>query len=132
MYTSFSKLWSKCNKSCIDCFLKKLCRQEIISAGADNSDKFHPVKGLCKETKVDTEYLLLGYEVLGTGRVKRKYGGSTGWLLAHDKERDLWQLRHHHYPFLTISMEDKDSLPVGIHQWVVANDTCNLGQTTRF
>ena len=67
------------------------------------------------DTKVDTEYLLLGYEVLGTGRVKRKYGGSTGWLLAHDKERDLWQLRHHHYPFLTISMEDKDSLPVGIH-----------------
>ena len=112
--------------------LQKLCRKEIISAGADNSDKFHPVKGLCKETKVDTEYLLLGYEVLGTGRAKRKYGGSTGWLLAHDKEQDLWQVRHHHYPFLTISMEDKDSLPVGIHQWVVANDTCNLGQTTRF
>ena len=77
--------------------------------------------------------MLLGYEVLDKGvDSKRKYGGSTGWVLAHDKERDLWQVQHHHYPFLTISMEDKDSLPVGIHQWVVANDTCNLGQTTRF
>ena len=77
--------------------------------------------------------MLLGYEVLDKGvDSKRKYGGSTGWVLAHDKDRDLWQVQHHHYPFLTISMEDKDSLPVGIHQWVVANDTCNLGQTARF
>ena len=91
------------------------------------------LKGLCKETKVDTDYLLLGYEVLKKGGAhKRKYGGSTGWVLAHDKEQDLWQLQHHHYPHLTISMEDRDSLPVGIHSWIAANNTCSLGQTVRF
>ena len=37
------------------------------------------LKGLCKETKVDTEYLMLGFEVLEKGGGnKRKFGGSTG------------------------------------------------------
>ena len=61
----------------------------------------------------------------------RKYGGSTGWLLAHDTEQDMWQLKHEHYPDLTLSMEDKDTLPVGVHSWVAANDTCSLGNTVR-
>ena len=66
------------------------------------------LKSLCKEAKVDTEYLLLGYEVLDeSGGHSRKFGGSTGWLLAHDKEKDEWQLQHHHYPHLTLAMEDK-------------------------
>ena len=26
-------------------------------------------------------------------------------------------------------MEDKDTLPVGLHTWLAANNTCNLGQT---
>ena len=90
------------------------------------------LKGLCKEHKVDTEYFLLGYEVLEQGGGhRRKYGGSMGWLLAHDKERDVWLLEHHHYPHLTLTMEDKDSLPVGLHSWKVENNTCNLGQTNR-
>ena len=90
------------------------------------------LKGICKYSKVDTDYLLLGYEVLDEGRYQmRKYGGSTGWLLAHDKEQDMWQLKHEHYPDLTLSMEDKDTLPVGVHSWVAANDTCSLGNTVR-
>ena len=42
------------------------------------------LKGLCKETKVDTEYLMLGYEVLEKGGGnKRKFGGSTGcWSMT--------------------------------------------------
>ena len=90
------------------------------------------LKGLCKDTKVDTDYLLLGYEVLGEEpNPRRMYGGSTGWLLAHEKEEDIWQLKHHHYPQLTLSMEDKDQLPVGLHSWIAANNTCTLGQTVR-
>ena len=43
---------------------------------------------------MDTDYLLLGYEVLDQGGGhRRKYGGSTGWLLAHNKEKDEWQLQ---------------------------------------
>ena len=106
----------------------------LYSVAITAQDRVHFVKGTCKEESTWWLEVLQIFprSSIKTGRAKRKYGGSTGWLLAHDKERDLWQLRHHHYPFLTISMEDKDSLPVGIHQWVVANDTCNLGQTTRF
>ena len=90
------------------------------------------LKGLCKETKVDTDYLLLGYEVLDEGRYQmRKYGGSTGWVLAHERDQDIWQLKHDYYPHLTLTMEDKDPLPVGVHSWVAANDTCSLGQTVR-
>ena len=90
------------------------------------------LKGLCKEHKVDTEYFLLGYEVLDPGGGhRRKYGGSMGWLLSHDKARDVWMLEHYHYPHLTLTMEDKDSLPVGLHSWKVENNTCNLGQTNR-
>ena len=90
------------------------------------------LKGLCKEHKVDTEYFLLGYEVLDPGGGhRRKYGGSMGWLLSHDKARDVWMLEHYHYPHLTLKMEDKDFLPVGLHSWKVENNTCNLGQTNR-
>ena len=91
------------------------------------------LKGLCKESKVDTDYLLLGYEVLENGGGhRRKYGGSTGWLLSHDKEQDLWHLEHDNHPHLTLTMEDKDTLPVGVHSWVAANNTCSLGQTVRY
>ena len=80
---------------------------------------------------MDTDYLLLGYEVLDQGGGhRRKYGGSTGWLLAHNKERDEWQLQHHYYPDLTLTMEEKDILPVGLHSWLAGNNTCNLGQTS--
>ena len=90
------------------------------------------IKGLCKETKFDTDYLLLGYEVLEKGGGhRRKYGGSTGWLLSHNKEEDLWHLKHEDYSHLTLTMEDKDTLPVGVHSWVATNDTCSLGQTVR-
>ena len=89
------------------------------------------LKGLCKESKVDTDYLLLGYEVLDKGGSnRRKYGGSTGWLLSHDKEEDVWSLKHEYYPHLSLTMEDKDSLPVGVHNWRAANDACSLGQTS--
>ena len=91
------------------------------------------LKGLCQDTKVDTDYLLLGYEVLGTERYSRRmYGGSTGWLLAFDQDLDSWQLRHEYYPHLTLTMEDKDQLPVGLHSWVAANNSCALGQTSRW
>ena len=90
------------------------------------------LKGLCKESKVDTDYLLLGYEVLDKGGSnRRKYGGSTGWLLSHNKEEDLWSLKHEYYPDLSLTMEEKDTLPVGVHNWIAANNTCSLGQTTR-
>ena len=80
---------------------------------------------------MDTDYLLLGYEVLDHGGGhRRKYGGSTGWLLAHNKEKDEWQLQHHYYPHLTLTMEEKDILPVGLHSWRAGNNTCNLGQTS--
>ena len=90
------------------------------------------LKGLCKQSKVDTDYLLLGYEVLDEGgHHKRKYGGSTGWLLSHNKEDDLWSLKHEHFPQMTLTMEKKEALPVGVHTWIAANDTCSLGQTRR-
>ena len=90
------------------------------------------LKGLCENTKVDNDYLLLGYDVLEEGRSQEKmYGGSTGWLLAYDKEQTSWQLRHQHYSHLTLTMEDKDQLPVGLHSWSAANNTCTLGQTAR-
>ena len=76
-------------------------------------------------------YLLLGYEVLGTEEYTRRiFGGSTGWLLAFDKEQDSWQFRHEYYPHLTLTMEDKDQLPVGLHSWLAANNSCTLGKTT--
>ena len=96
-----------------------------------NEDKFHAWKGLCEDSKVDTDYLLLGYETMEP-KHKRSYGGSTGWLLSHYKEEDMWQLNHPYYPHLTLTMEEKDSLPVGIHSWLAGNNTCNLGKTSRF
>ena len=86
------------------------------------------LKGVCKESKVDTDYLLLGYEVLDKGGSnRRKYGGSTGWLLSHNKEEDLWSLRHEYYPDLSMTIEEKDTLHVGVHYWIAANNTCSLG-----
>ena len=96
-----------------------------------NEDKFHAWKGLCEDSKVDTDYLLLGYETMEP-KQKRSYGGSTGWVLSHYKEEDMWQLNHPYYPHLTLTMEEKDSLPVGIHSWLAGNNTCNLGKTSRF
>ena len=91
------------------------------------------LKGLCKDTKVDTDYLLLGYDVIDKGRhQERMYGGSTGWLLTFEEDHESWQVKHHHYPHLTLTMEDNDQLPVGLHSWLAANNTCALGQTVRF
>ena len=91
------------------------------------------MKGLCQESKVDNDYLLLGYDaVVNEGRhQERTYGGSTGWLLTYEKDEDSWQVKHEHYPHLTLTMEDKDQLPVGVHSWIAANNTCTLGQTVR-
>ena len=114
------------------CFTQKCDRSDLIPTYiCDFKEKVKVrMKGLCKESKVDTEYLLLGYEVLKKGGGhQRKFGGSTGWVLAHKKEEDVWQLQHDHYPHLSLTMEDKDSLPVGLHSWIAANDTCSLGQT---
>lgn len=118
-----------------NCFSQKCDRSDI---GFALMCKFQKklrlrLKGLCKESKVDTDYILLGYEVLEKGGGhRRKYGGSTGWLLLHDKEDDFWRLKHESYPDLTLTMEDKDTLPVGVHSWQAANDTCSLGQTVRY
>ena len=115
-----------------NCFAQKCDRSDMgLAFICDFKEKVKlRLKGLCKEAKVDTDYLLLGYEVLEQGGGhRRKYGGSTGWLLAHNKEEDIWQLQHNHYPHLSLTMEDKDSLPVGLHSWVAANNTCSLGQT---
>ena len=91
------------------------------------------LKGLCQESKVDNDYLLLGYDaVVNEGRhQERTYGGSTGWLLTYQKDEDSWQVKHEHYPHLTLTMEDKEQLPVGVHSWIAANNTCTLGQTVR-
>ena len=51
-------------------------------------------------------------------------------MLAHNKEKDEWQLQHPYYPDLTLTMEEKDILPVGLHSWLAGNNTCNLGQTS--
>ena len=60
------------------------------------------LKGLCKESKVDTDDLLLGYEVLDKGGSNRRV-----WRI-----QDLWSLKHEYYPHLSLSMEEKDTLPV--------------------
>ena len=115
-----------------NCFTQKCDRSDMVLAFiCDFKEKVKlRLKGLCQEAKVDTDYLLLGYEVLEKGGGhRRKYGGSTGWVLAHNKDEDMWKLEHQHYPNLRLTMEDKDSLPVGLHSWVAANNTCSLGQT---
>ena len=121
-------------KHYFNCFAQKCDRSDMSLAFICDFEKKVSLrlKGLCKETKVDTDYLLLGYEVLEKGGGhRRKFGGSTGWVLSHKKDKDVWQLEHEHYPDLTLTMEDKDILPVGLHSWVAANDTCSLGQTVR-
>ena len=135
VFSSFDGKLCKGQFDCIHnfaCFTQKCDRSDMgLAFICDFNEKVKlRLKGLCKEAKVDTDYLLLGYEVLEEGGGhRRKYGGSTGWVLAHNKEKDIWLLQHHHYPHLSLTMEDKDSLPVGLHSWVAANNTCSLGQT---
>ena len=41
-----------------------------------------------------------------------------------------WQMNHTHYPELTLTMMDTDSLPVGRHTWKIENNACNQGETS--
>ena len=130
----FCEKRSKC-KNGFNCWSQKCERTDLLWLGEVCSFKQKvklKLKGLCKESKVDTEYVLLGYEpMLIDIDQKRNYGGSTGWVLSHDMEQDIWKLEHFFYPYLSLTMEEKDSLPVGVHLWLAGNDTCNLGKTSR-
>ena len=94
------------------------------------SKVFLTFKGLCEMTIIDTRYSFSEHNVLERKITKKRaYVGSTGWKLFHNTLTKEWQLVHPFYRDNSLTMINKDVLPVGKQKWLIANDTCNEGKT---
>ena len=59
----------------------------------------------------------------------RSYVGKRGWTISRHETENSWKISHKSYPDLTLTMLDKDALPVGRHDWRINNNVCNQGST---
>ena len=60
----------------------------------------------------------------------RSYMGPKGWVISVNQTDKLWRISHYHYPDLTLTMVDTDTLPFGRRQWLIENNVCNQGKTS--
>ena len=85
---------------------------------------------------MDTQYKFAEHREgpIGHGRydgdAPRDYVGPKGWIISQNMTDDVWTLSHYFYTTLTLTMVDKDMLPVGRHKWRVENNVCNEGETS--
>ena len=60
----------------------------------------------------------------------RDYVGPKGWIISQNFTDHKWTMSHYFYTSLTLTMVDKDMLPIGRHKWRVENNVCNEGETS--
>ena len=95
------------------------------------------LRGLCKDAVMDTQYKFAEHSSKDLNPAKytwgddvtRSYVGPKGWVIARDKGDKRWRMTHPHYPDKSLTMLDNDVLPLGRHNWRVANDACSGGET---
>ena len=58
-----------------------------------------------------------------------KCPGTTGWILAFNKDIDTWRMSHYYFKDMNVTLLDSSRRPFGKLMWEVANYTCNQGQT---
>ena len=88
------------------------------------------VRGLCKSAVMDTQYKLAEHKPGGWPYDPRGYVGPKGWTISKNGTDGKWKMTHYFYTDLTLTMLDKDVLPVGRHKWLVENNVCNEGETS--
>ena len=66
--------------------------------------------------------------MLNAGKVRRKYSGPTGWILAYHEEDSAWKITSPMSKNDSIILNDKDLLPVGKKVWSLPKSSCNKGQ----
>ena len=103
-----------------------------------NEPKFN-IRGLCKDAVMDTQYKLGKHGPGGLGQGPfyqqsetahtRSYVGPKGWVIARDPFDKTWRMTHYHYKDKTLTMLDKDMLPLGRHKWLIENNVCSEGKT---
>ena len=97
------------------------------------------IRGLCKESVMDIQYKFADHKPLDQGENlsppqwgkdnTRGYVGPKGWTISRDPQDQLWKIKHSSYDELSLTMLDRDALPVGKHKWRVENNVCNQGET---
>ena len=127
--------WQNRLKSwCSYVFCNQLSRNAFICV-FDEKPTF-TLRGLCKEEVMDTQYKFAehGKGSVDWGRydgaAPRDYVGPKGWVISQNMTDDVWTMSHYFYTSLTLTMVDKDMLPVGRHKWKVENNVCNEGETS--
>lgn len=86
------------------------------------------VRGLCADSKFDTEFLIHGYSNLKPSFMGRK-SSRLSWI-AYNLTRDVfsgyWKMVVSAEPHITAEMimETRYSYPIGTHTWTVKNDIC--------
>ena len=97
------------------------------------------IRGLCKDALMDTQYKLAEPKPMGIdiarpghdwGGETRSYVGPKGWVIAKNNTDKKWRITHYHYTAITVTMLDKDILPLGRHKWRMENNVCNEGVTS--
>ena len=112
--------WEKCDRASMD--MGYMCEFP--------SKVYLTFKGLCEKTIIDTRYSFSEHNVQERKTTKKRaYVGSTGWKLFHNTTTEEWRLIHPFYQDKSLTMVNKDVLPVGKQKWFVANDTCNEGKS---
>ena len=88
------------------------------------------VRGLCKDSVMDTQYKFADPLRLGWDSNIRSYVGPKGWIISLNKTDKKWRMSHYYYTDLTLTMLDQDVFPVGKHKWRAENNVCTEGKTS--
>ena len=59
----------------------------------------------------------------------RTYIGPKGWIIAYNENLQTWEITHHYYSDLQLTLLNPDEMPMGRHTWRAEKNVCNQGQT---
>ena len=98
------------------------------------------IRGLCKSATMDKEYRIAKHKLMDLNAElslqrwgldnMRSYMGPKGWVISVNQTDKSWIISHYHYPDLTLTMVDPDTLPFGRHKWLIENNVCSQGKTS--
>ena len=88
------------------------------------------VRGLCKDSVMDTQYKFADPERSKWDQITRGYVGPKGWMISKNKTDKKWRMSHYYYTDLTLTMLDQDVFPIGKHKWRAENNVCTEGRTS--
>ena len=88
------------------------------------------VRGLCKDSVMDTQYKFADPERSNGAQTPRGYVGPKGWMISRNVTDNRWRMTHYYYTHLTLTMLDQDVFPIGKHKWRAENNVCTEGRTS--